>query len=343
MKSKALGKTGLYVSELCFGCMTIGSSEANQWGLPTAKEEESFAMMDEFYNQGGNFYDTADIYGAGDSEKVLGKWMSTKRREDLVVATKVRGRMGKGANDVGLNRKHIMASVKDSLQRMNTNYIDLYQVHFYDPSTPLEETLRTLNDLVRSGMVQYIGVSNYLGYQIEKALAISERMGLEKYICLQPQYSLLCRSTEWDLMKVCQEEGLGCIPWSPLAGGWLSGRYKKDSQLESGTRVAWAQKVGWKATNWDDMAKDQTWKVLDAVESVSKETGKSMSQVSLRWLMQKPGVTSPIIGAKNMEQLKDNLGSCYFSLTDEQMKTLDDASYVTPPYPFTPGNTSIRG
>ena len=343
MKIVRLGKSGLHVSEICFGCMTIGTSEKNNWGLPIALKDESFAMLNEFYERGGNFFDTADVYGRGDSEVVLGEWMATKNRDDLVIATKVRGRMGPSANSVGLSRKHIMAAVKDSLERLKTDHIDLYQVHSWDVSTPLEETMTTLNDLVRSGKVRYLGISNFNAYQIQKAMTICEKLGLEKFVCLQPQYSLLCRTTEWDLMPVCLEDGLGCLPWSPLAGGWLSGRYKREGGPESGSRVAWAQAAGWKATNWDDMANEHTFRVLDAVQSVSQKTGKSMSQVSLRWLMQKPGVTCPIIGAKKMSQLKENLDATTFTLSEEDMKTLDAASQVYVPYPWGATWATTRG
>jgi len=334
MEYKRLGNTGLYVSELCLGAMTFGTNDQNNWGMPTALESESVKILDYFVEKGGNFIDTANVYG--DSEEVLGRWMKTKNRKDLIIATKVRGIMGTGVNDVGLSRKHIMWSVENSLKRLQTDYIDLLQVHMWDADTPLAETYSTLNDLVRSGKVRYIGVSNYLGYQLQKTIDLTKEMGWEPVVCLQPQYHLLCRSTEWDLVKVCTEGGLGIIPWSPLAGGWLSGKYKKeDAQPIEGSRVAWAESKGWKPTGWNsNKSKDVTWKVLDTIESISKETGKSFSQISLRWLLQKPGVTAPIIGAKNMTQMQDNMGAVGWSLTEEQMKKLDEASFVEPPYPF---------
>jgi len=333
MDYKRLGNTGLYVSELCLGAMTFGTKDKNNWGLPTALEEESVKIMNYFVEKGGNFIDTANVYG--DSEEVLGRWMQTKSRKDLVIATKVRGQMGSGVNDLGLSRKHIMWSVENSLKRMQTDYIDLLQVHMWDADTPISETYSTLNDLVRSGKVRYVGVSNYCGYQLQETIDLTKQMGWEPVVCLQPQYHLLCRSVEWDLVKICNKQGLGIIPWSPLAGGWLSGKYKKDAvQPTEGTRVAWAEKVGWRPTGWSSNNNDLTWKVLDTIETISKETGKSFAQISLRWLMQKPGVTAPIIGAKTMTQLEDNMGSIGWNLTADQMKLLDEASYLEPPYPW---------
>jgi len=323
------------VSELAFGAMTIGTTHTNAWGLPTADFDESMNLMNEYHARGGYFFDTADVYGFGDSESVLGKWMSGKNREHLVIATKGRGRHGTGANDCGLSRKHLTAALNGSLERLKTDYVDIYQVHTYDVDTPLRETLSTLNDLVRAGKVRYIGVSNFCGWQLQKALDISKEMGLEKFVVLQPQYSLLSRFIEWDLLKVCEEEGLGVLPWSPLAGGWLSGKYSRDmNQAAAGSRVAWAEKIGWKATNWNDIATDQTWNVLDAVAEIAKKTGRSHAQVSLRWLMQKKTVTAPIIGAKSVSQLQDNLNASTLTLSEEDMATLDKASFIQPPYPW---------
>jgi len=334
LKSVPMGKTGLMVSELCLGCMTFGTSDKNNWGLGTANFEDSMALMKEYRARGGYFFDTADVYGLGDSENVLGKFVEGTNRDDLVLATKVRGRFAKGANDAGLSRKHIMSSITSSLERLKTSYVDIYQVHSFDVQTPLEETLSTLNDLVRIGKVRYVGVSNFSGWHLQKALDISKQLGLEKFVVLQPQYNLLCRYTEWDLLPICEAEGLGVIPWSPLAGGWLSGRYSKDMKPEAGSRVAWAQKVGWKATNWDYHANERTWDVLTTVDTIAKKYQRSAAQVSLRWLMQKKGVTAPIIGAKTMQQLQDNLDASTLSLTEEDMKTLDQASHVEAPYPW---------
>jgi aryl-alcohol dehydrogenase-like predicted oxidoreductase len=189
---------------------------------------------------------------------------------------------------VGLSRKHILAAIEGSLRRLRTSYVDLYQVHTWDPDTPLEETLTTLNDLVRGGRVRYIGVSNFTALQIAQAQEIVRRRGLEPFVALQAQYSLLCRSTEWDLAQVARDERLAVLPWSPLAGGWLSGKYRRGAQPEAG-RVAWAERVGWEHTNWSALDNDHTWRVLDALDAVARETGRSHAQVALRWLMQRPG------------------------------------------------------
>jgi len=333
MGNKKLGNTGLFVSELCLGAMTFGTTEKNNWGMPTALEEESCKMMDTFVAAGGNFIDTANVYG--DSEQVVGRWLSKRRREEIVVATKARNPMGPGPNDTGLSRKHIMASVQDSLRKLQTDYIDLYQVHSFDVDTPLKETFKALDDLVRAGKIRYIGISNFSGYQLQKTIDLVNHMGWDPIVCLQPQYNLLCRSVEWDLVPICVNEGVGIIPWSPLAGGWLAARMTRDSGPQAGSRVAWAEGVGWRPTGWSSKKEDdQTWKIVDTVVEIGKEIGKSAAQVSLRWLMQKKGVTSPIIGAKNLNQLKDNLGAVGWELTAEQMEKLDSVSATPIPYPW---------
>lgn len=333
MNYKKLGNTGLLVSELCLGAMTFGFKEKNYFGMPTANEEESFAILNAFEVIGGNFIDTADMYG--DSEEVIGKWLQNKTRDSFVIATKVRGRVGPGVNDIGLSRSHILSSVEKSLKKLQTTYIDLFQIHYWDTATPLSETFSTLNDLVRVGKVRYIGVSNFCGYQLQEAIDLVNAKGWEPIVCLQPQYNLLCRSTEWDLVKVCQNKGLGIIPWSPLAGGWLAGRVAKDTTApQEGSRIAWSEAVGWKPTGFNSQSNDRTWAILDVIKKIATETGRTEAQVSLRWLMQKPGVTAPIIGAKNLKQLQDNFGVLAFTLTEDQMKSLDDVSYVQPPYPF---------
>src|SRR6516162_205488 len=239
MNYRYLGKTGLRVSELCLGAMTFGRENE-------ATEKESFAMMDRFVSKGGNFIDTANVYGTGISEEIVGRWLKEQNRNDLVIATKVRFPMGEGPNDVGLSRKHVLSAVDASLRRLQTDYIDLYQVHCWDPKTPLEETLSTLNDLTRKGMVRYIGASNFTGWQLQRALDASRENGLEAFVCLQPQYNLLCRSTEWELIPLVLREGLGVIPWSPLRGGWLSGKFKRGmSAPPAGSRIELAEEKDW--------------------------------------------------------------------------------------------------
>ena len=325
MHFRYLGSTGLKVSELCLGAMTFGRE---------SREEVSRQIMDRFIEAGGNFIDTANVYSRGGSEEIVGRWLAGKRRDDLVIATKVRFPMGEGPNDVGLSRKHILSSVEQSLRRLGTEYIDLYQVHCWDHVTPLEETLSTLDTLVRSGKVRYIGASNYAGWQLQKAIDLSRRMGWEPFTCLQPQYNLLCRSTEWELLPVCANEGLGMIPWSPLRGGWLSGKYRRGMTAPPpGTRVEIAEEQGW-SESWSNYNTEQTWRVVDALLAVAEEAGKTPAQVAINWLLQQPGVTAPIIGARTIEQLESNLGASGWSLSDEQIDRLNQASELPLPYPY---------
>ena len=325
MQYRYLGRTGLKVSELCLGAMTFGRESS---------EEVSFQMLDCFVEAGGNFIDTADVYSQGISEEILGRWLQGKQRDELVIATKVRFAMGSGPNDVGLSRKHILSAVDASLRRLNTSYIDLYQVHMWDPGTPLEETLDALHQLVRSGKVRYVGASNYAGYQLQKSIDISRQMGGEAFSCLQPLYNVLDRSCEWELLPVCEAEGVGVIPWSPLRGGWLSGKYRRGmSAPPSDTRIEEAEKQGW-GESWALYANERTWQVIDTLLSVANETEKTPAQVALNWLLRKPTVTAPIIGARTMTHLQDNLGASGWSLTSEQVTRLDQASALPLPYPY---------
>ncbi|TNJ62978.1 aldo/keto reductase [Paenibacillus hemerocallicola] len=320
MKTRYMGRTGLRVSELCLGTMTFGAA---------ADERESFSIMDRYAAQGGNFLDTADVYGRGRSEEIVGAWLKGRRREDFVVATKVRGAMGDGPNDIGLSRKHIRDAVKDSLSRLGTDYIDLYQVHAWDPATPLEETLGTLNDLVREGLVRYLGASNYRAWQLMKANGISRERGWEPFVCLQPQYSLLCRATEYELLPLCASEGIGVIPWSPLRGGWLSGKFRRDMEKPpENTRVGNSPDL------WSKWNTDTTWSILDTVRDIAEETGKTPAQVSLNWLLARQEMTAPIIGARNVEQLEDNLGAGGWALAAEQVERLNRVSELPVSYPY---------
>lgn len=324
MEQRFLGKTGLKVSELCLGSMTFARE---------ADEQTSFLLLDRFVEAGGTFIDTADVYGTGASETTVGRWLKDQPRDDLVVATKVRFPMGDGPNDVGLSRKHILAGVEASLKRLQTEYIDLYQVHCWDARTPLEETLATLNTLVERGLVRYVGASNFTGWQLQKAIDLSRLHGWEAFSCLQPQYNLLCRSTEWDLLPVCQNEGLGVISWSPLRGGWLSGKYRRGMQRPpEGSRVEKAEQEGW-GENWSNYNNGHTWGVLDTLFAVAEESGKTPSQVALNWLLRQPGVTAPILGVRNVRQLEDNLGASGWALSAEQLARLDGASAQPAPYP----------
>ncbi len=325
MEYRLLGKTGLKVSDLCLGAMTFGRETS---------ESDSFAILDRFVESGGNFIDTADVYSGGMSEQIVGRWIQQKNRDDYVIATKVRFAMGPGQNDVGLSRKHIIAGVESSLKRLGTDYIDLYQVHAWDNLTPIEETLGTLNDLVRRGLVRYIGASNFRAWQLQKAIYTSRANGWESFSCLQPQYNLLCRATEYELLPLCAQEGLGVIPWSPLRGGWLSGKFHRGMENPpADTRIAAAEAHGW-GESWSNYNNDYTWTVIDALFEVAKEAGKTPAQTAINWLLQRQAVTAPIIGARTIEQLDNNLGASGWALTPKQIERLDKASRLPVTYPY---------
>jgi aryl-alcohol dehydrogenase-like predicted oxidoreductase len=317
MQYRYLGRTGLKVSEICLGAMTFGRESSL---------EESFKILDHFKASGGNFIDTADVYSLGGSEEVLSRWFKNQSRDDFIIATKVRFNMGEGPNDLGLSRKHILAGVEASLKRLGTDYIDLYQIHGWDPGTPLEETLQTLDSLVKSGKVRYIGASNLTAWQLQKAIDISRNNGWEAFSSLQPLYNLLDRELEWDLVPVCLNEGVGIIPWSPLRGGWLSGKYRRGMQAPpDGTRVDEASRKGW-SESWNAYANERTWSILDVVFEISEETGKTVAQVALNWLLQMPGVTAPIVGVRTLAHLETNLGATGWTLSTEQMQRLNKVS-----------------
>ena len=325
MEYRYLGRTGLRVSELCLGAMSFGRE---------SDEPTSRAMLDRFVELGGMFIDTANVYSAGRSEEILGRWLASRDRDDFVIATKVRWGTGHGANDVGLSRKHIVRAVEDSLRRLGTDYIDLYQIHAWDPATPIEETLATLDSLVRSGKVRYLGASNVLGWQLQKAVDVAKQHDFEVFASLQPLYNLLDRTIEWEQLPVCAQEGLGVLPWSPLRGGWLSGKYQRGmTQPPQNTRIEMAEKHGWseKFTNY---ANERTWSVIDELLAVAKELGHTPAQVALRWVAQQHGVTAPIIGARNLTQLDDNLGSVGWSLDAESLQRLTKVGAEPYPYPY---------
>jgi aryl-alcohol dehydrogenase-like predicted oxidoreductase len=322
MKYRRLGDTGLMVSELCLGCMTFGRE---------TEEEDSKGLVGRFLEAGGNFIDTADVYSKGVSEEITGKAIK-EVRDEVVLATKVRFPMGDGPNEVGLSRKHIMQGCEDSLRRLGTDYIDLYQVHCWDSATPLEETLSALTDLVRAGKVRYIGVSNFTAWQLMRSLQLSEVHGFERFVCVQPQYSLVERNIEREILPVCLEEGLGVIPWSPLGGGFLSGKYSRDQEPPQGSRISEA--VESMEEYWDRRATERNWRVLEVVGRISEETGKSYAQIALKWLLRQEGVTAPIIGARTMDQLEDNLGATGWELDEGQVAELSEASGLEDVYPY---------
>jgi aryl-alcohol dehydrogenase-like predicted oxidoreductase len=319
---RRLGDTGLMVSELCLGCMTFGRE---------ADEEASRGLVARFLEAGGNFVDTADVYTKGLSEEITGRAIKGVR-DDVVLATKVRFPMGEGPNDVGLSRKHVIGGCEDSLRRLGTDYIDLYQVHCWDGATPLEETLSALSDLVRAGKVRYVGVSNFTAWQLMKSVSLSDALGYERFVCLQPQYSLVERNIEREVLPVCEEEGLGVIPWSPLGGGFLSGKYRRGEEPPQGSRISEA--VESMEEYWDRRATERNWAVLDVVGRISEETGKSYAQISLNWLRRQPAVTAPIIGARTLDQLEDNLGASGWELDEAQVSNLSEAGALEDVYPY---------
>jgi len=288
-------------------------------------------MASQFVDAGGNFFDTSNIYNEGQSETMLGKWLKQQDRSKLVIATKVFFPTGEGPNDTGLTRKHIFHQVDESLRRLQTDYIDLYQTHCWDASTPLEETLRAFDDLVRAGKVRYLGASNYTPAQLTKALMLSQIHNWARFDCLQPEYSLLVRSPEWELLPVCEENGIGVIPWSPLAGGWLTGKYRRNQPPPPDSRVG-------RADRWDDLPEqretEQTWQIIDVLLEIAAERGKTPAQVALNWLLRKPVVTAPIFGARTPDQLEQNLGAVGWELTAEEVERLDAVSRIPLPSPY---------
>jgi aryl-alcohol dehydrogenase-like predicted oxidoreductase len=321
MKLRKLGRTGLKVSNLCLGTMTFGNT---QWGCDEATSRK---IVDRFLDAGGNFVDTADVYSNGLSEEITGRALREKRQQ-VVLATKVAGPMGSGPNDLGLSRRHILDAVDASLRRLGTDFIDVYQVHAYDPTTPLDETLRALDDCVRAGKVRYTGCSNYSAWQIMKANALARELGTARYDCLQPQYSLVCRHIEREHLPLCIEEGIGVIPWSPLGGGLLTGKIRKDAAPPAGSRGAVD------TMNRERFTRDRNLEIAESVVGVAKKLGKSASQVALAWVAQQPGVSSPIFGARTLEQLEDNLGAADLVLDAEALRALDATSALELVYPY---------
>jgi len=321
MKLRTLGRTGLKVSNLCLGAMTFGNA---QWGCD---EGTSRKIIDRFLDAGGNFIDTADVYSNGVSEEICGRALR-ERRHQVVLATKVAGPMGAGPNDLGLSRRHILDAIDASLRRLGTDFIDLYQVHAYDPTSPLEETLRALDDCVRSGKVRYVGCSNYSAWQLMKANALARELRTARYDCLQPQYSLVCRHIEREHLPLCREEGIGVIPWSPLGGGLLTGKMRKGAAAPAGSRAAVDP------ANRERFGAERNLEIAETVVGVAERIRKSASQVALAWVIQQPGVAAPIFGARTLEQLEDNLAAADLVLDAEALRALDAASALELVYPY---------
>ncbi len=323
MNHRSLGRTGLRVSEICFGTMTFGGEGVYQH-IGTTAQAEADRLVGVCLDAGINFFDTADTYSMGRAEEILGKALG-KRRRDVVLATKVRGRVGMGPNDVGLSRGHILDSIENSLRRLGTDYVDLYQIHGFDAETPWEETLRALDDLVRTGKVRYVGASNLAAWQLMKALGVSQRDGLERFATIQSYYSIAGRDLERELVPLMLSEGVGLLVWSPLAGGFLSGKFSRDNPRPQSTRRA--------SFNFPPVDETRGYAVLDALAEVSREQQTSVARVALSWLLHQPVTTSVIIGARDEGQLRDNLAAAEMKLTAEQRERLDKASALPPEYP----------
>lgn len=328
MRYKKLGNTGLFVSELCLGTMTFGGQE-DMWGkigqLQQAQAEE---LVGRALDAGINFIDTADVYSGGRSEAITGQALKNLKvpRENVVVATKVFGETGTaGVNSRGSSRFHIIQSVKASLKRLQLDHIDLYQLHGFDPATPMEETLYALDTLVQHGHVRYIGVSNWAAWQIAKALGISERLGLARFASLQAYYTIAGRDLERELVPMMQSENVGLMVWSPLAGGLLSGKYDRDGKAEAGGRRV--------EFDFPPVNKDRAFDCVDMMRTIADSKGVSVAQIALAWLLHQQAVTSVIIGAKRPEQLDDNLAATTVQLSDEELKQLDAVSALPGEYP----------
>lgn len=323
MDYRRLGRTGLQVSSLCLGTMTFG---ANDWGIGSLDQAAANDMVAAALDHGLNFFDTANVYSAGQSEEVLGRAIQGQR-DRLIIATKVRGRMSPDVNDVGLSRRHILAQVEASLRRLGTDYIDLYQVHCWDNLTPLHETLQTLDTLVRDGKVRYAGCSNYTAWQIERSMAVSRQNGWVRYETLQPYYSLVGRDIEHEIVPVCRHHGIGILPWSPLAGSFLTGKYRRGQPRPEGSRRSDPAKA------FIPIDEAKGYDVIEALHDIAGARNATPSQVALNWLRARPWVTSVIIGARTQAQLIDNLASAAWNLTDEEVRRLDDVSAPPAPYP----------
>ena len=327
MLYKTLGDTGLLVSTLCFGTMTFHGGSGRFRVVGEVDQAGADALVGRSIEAGINFFDTADVYSEGESEKALGRALQNLNvpRTDVIIATKVFGRTGKGRNDIGASRAHIMDSIDGSLRRLQTDHIDLYQIHASDSITPIDETLRALDDLVRSGKVRYIGVSNWPAWKISKALSTSHFKGLARFDSLQAYYSIAGRDLEREIVPLLQAEKTGLLVWSPLAGGLLSGKFSRKNQKPEGARRS--------SFDFPLVDKERAWKILEAMQPIAETHGCSAARISLAWLLAKPVVTSVIVGAKRLEQLDDNIASVDVKLTAQEMATLDEVSALPPEYP----------
>lgn len=326
MKMRFLGNSGVKVSELCFGAMTFGGK--GYWKvIGELEQKDANELVNLALEAGVNFFDTADVYSEGLAEEILGKALG-KHRNEIILATKVRGRTGKGPNEVGLSRHHIIENCNASLKRLGTDYIDLYQLHGFDPYTPQEETLRALDDLVRAGKVRYIGASNHSGWQLMKALAISDKQNLEKFVTLQAHYSLVSRDLENELVPLCLDQKLGILPWSPLGGGFLTGKYRRGKDRPKNARRTDRE------SQFLQFDEERGFDIVEELEKIAQNHNATIAQAALNYLLRKPGVTSVIIGARTKEQLTDNLKTTDWEMTAEEVAKLDELSAPTKVYPY---------
>ena len=315
MEYKNLGKTGLKVSRICLGCMSFGSPQSRKWMLD---EEQSRPIIKKAVEEGVNFFDTANMYAGGLSEEITGKALADfTKREEVVIATKLFFPMRKDVNSKGLSRKQIFTEIDNSLKRLNTDYVDLYQIHRWDYTTTIEETLEALHDVVKSGKVRYIGASSMFAWQFAKALYLADMNGWTRFVSMQPYYNLLYREEEREMLPLCLEEGVGVIPWSPLARGHLARPWPKQSDTERARTDEYGKTLY-------EKTEDEDKKVVDAVSEISKERGVSQAQLALAWLLSKPAVTAPIVGTTKMKHLEDAIAAVSIKLSDNEIKRLEE-------------------
>ena len=329
METRFLGRSGLKVSALGFGAGTFGGKGPlfSAWGNTDVTEARR--MIDLSLDAGLTFFDTADVYSDGASESILGEALRG-RRDRVILSSKTGLRLGEGANDAGTSRLRLLKAVDASLKRLGTDYLDLLQLHAFDAMTPIEETLATLDDLVRAGKVRYLGVSNFSGWQLMKSLGIADRHGWSRYVANQAYYSLIGRDYEWELMPLGIDQGVGAVVWSPLGWGRLTGKLRRGQPLPATSRLHDTADVG------PSVAQERLFRIVDALDIVAEETGKSIPQIAINWLLQRPTVSTVLIGARNEEQLRQNLGAIGWQLTADQIARLDAASAMEAPYPYYP-------
>ncbi len=328
MEYRLLGNSGCAVSALALGTLTFGNE---------TDEAGSIAQLDRFTEVGGSLIDTADVYADGRSEEIIGRWLAGRpgMRDEVVIATKGRFPTNDSPNGHGLSRQHLASALNGSLRRLHVDTIDLYQLHGWDPLTPVEETLRFLDDAVQAGKINYVGLSNFTAWQVQKFVDLAGEHGLSsRPVTVQPQYSLLARAIEWEIVPACESEGLGLLPWSPLASGWLTGKYQRGEDPADGTRLKEQADEGMKI--WNERGHlERNWQVLNMVRKIAEQRGSSMGQIAIAWVLARPAVTSVLLGARTLNQLNDNLAAAGMPLSADEMHLLDEASEPdTPDYPY---------